>query len=163
MIALVIPNHAVRAALQGILPDTVPVQVFQDWESASHDENIILYISTLSPNDPALPVLLLDGAGPATAMPVAALLARIQGFLKESAEDALTARESRLLDILHKAAPEPVSREQLLENVWEWESGLDTHALETHIWRLRQKLARLGDRREISTVTGGYQLVLPVS
>jgi DNA-binding response OmpR family regulator len=42
--------------------------------------------------------------------------------------------------ILIVAGQRPVSRETLLQEVWGYNSGVTTHTLETHIYRLRQKM-----------------------
>lgn len=52
----------------------------------------------------------------------------------------LTEKEVALLVILHAAGGEVVSREQLLRDVWEYADNVETHTLETHIYRLRQKI-----------------------
>ena len=60
--------------------------------------------------------------------------------LKTQTEVALTEKESAILSLLHKEQLEGVSREQLLEKVWGFQPDITTHTLETHIYRLRQKL-----------------------
>jgi len=52
----------------------------------------------------------------------------------------LTEKEVGLLVILHAAGGAVVSREQLLRDVWEYADNVETHTLETHIYRLRQKI-----------------------
>lgn len=52
----------------------------------------------------------------------------------------LTERETALLLHLARHHPQPVSRERLLREVWNYQDGIDTHTLETHIYRLRQKI-----------------------
>ena len=54
----------------------------------------------------------------------------------------LTEKEKEILLILHAAYPAAISREDLLERVWEYADGVQTHTLETHIYRLRQKIER---------------------
>lgn len=51
----------------------------------------------------------------------------------------LTDKEVSLLEYLY-AAKAPVSRDELLASVWGYDSKIDTHTLETHIYRLRKKL-----------------------
>lgn len=51
----------------------------------------------------------------------------------------LTEKETSILVIL-KQSEVPVSREGLLEKVWAYAEGVQTHTLETHIYRLRQKI-----------------------
>src|SRR5262249_29871007 len=51
----------------------------------------------------------------------------------------LTEKETAILRYLYRAGQRPVSRETLLQEVWGYNSGVTTHTLETHIYRLRQK------------------------
>jgi DNA-binding response OmpR family regulator len=52
-----------------------------------------------------------------------------------------------------------VSREVLLGEVWGYNAGVTTHTLETHIYRLRQKIELApGDARLIVTEPDGYRL-----
>jgi DNA-binding response OmpR family regulator len=52
----------------------------------------------------------------------------------------LTVKETSILRYLYRAGQRPVSRETLLQEVWGYNSGVTTHTLETHIYRLRQKI-----------------------
>lgn len=71
----------------------------------------------------------------------------------------LTEKETRLLLALCENAPRPVGRDALLEKVWRYNSGLSTHTLETHVYRLRQKIEHgLGIADFIATNPGGYSL-----
>jgi DNA-binding response OmpR family regulator len=54
----------------------------------------------------------------------------------------LTDKEISILRYLFRAGQEPVSRETLLREVWGYNSGVTTHTLETHIYRLRQKIEK---------------------
>jgi Transcriptional regulatory protein, C terminal len=57
-------------------------------------------------------------------------------------------------------APRPVSRETLLQEIWGYNSGLTTHTLETHIYRLRQKIEKdAASPAILVTQAGGYTLV----
>lgn len=54
---------------------------------------------------------------------------------------ALTDRESDMLVYIARQRGRAVARDELLKNVWRYQEGVDTHTLETHIYRLRQKLS----------------------
>ncbi len=71
---------------------------------------------------------------------------------------SLTEKETLILKKLFRNAPEAVSREDLLADVWGYQSDITTHTLETHIYRLRQKISRLGPAQLIETVSTGYQI-----
>ncbi len=70
----------------------------------------------------------------------------------------LTEKETLILKKLFRSWPETVSRASLLSQVWGYHNEVTTHTLETHIYRLRQKIARLGDAQLIETTTSGYRL-----
>ena len=72
----------------------------------------------------------------------------------------LTEKESSILRYLYCAGQRPVSRETLLREVWAYNSGVTTHTLETHIYRLRQKIEKDAAAPAILvTVGGGYKLM----
>jgi len=72
----------------------------------------------------------------------------------------LTEKETAILRFLYRAGQEPVSRETLLQEVWGYNSGVTTHTLETHIYRLRQKVEQDAANPVILvTEAGGYKLV----
>ena len=72
----------------------------------------------------------------------------------------LTEKETSILRYLYRAGQRPVSRETLLQEVWGYNSGVTTHTLETHIYRLRQKIERDAAAPAILvTEAGGYKLV----
>lgn len=87
--------------------------------------------------------------------------------LCEGEKDAipLTDRETDILIFLARHAQGgPVSRDALLKNVWRYHEDADTHTLETHIYRLRQKMERRADAPEVLvTAEGGYKLNLQES
>jgi hypothetical protein len=71
----------------------------------------------------------------------------------------LTDKEAALLAALAAAAGATVARETLLENVWGYGAAVTTHTLETHVYRLRQKLG--GDEaaaRLLAQEADGYRL-----
>jgi DNA-binding response OmpR family regulator len=72
----------------------------------------------------------------------------------------LTEKETSILKFLFRAGQKVVSRDVLLHEVWGYNAGVTTHTLETHIYRLRQKIERDPANAEILiTETGGYKLV----
>jgi DNA-binding response OmpR family regulator len=115
----------------------------------------------------------------------AALLARIRAQLRqhEQSEDAtftvgpytfaapvlvdergqkirLAEKETAILKFLYRAGEKVISRDVLLHEVWGYNSGVTTHTLETHIYRLRQKIERDPSKAELLvTDVGAYKLV----
>jgi DNA-binding response OmpR family regulator len=72
----------------------------------------------------------------------------------------LTDKEAAILQYLHRADGAAVSRETLLDQVWGYQSGVTTHTLETHIYRLRQKIEPVnGENTLLLTEDGGYRLI----
>lgn len=72
----------------------------------------------------------------------------------------LTEKEAAILKYLFRQQGGFVSKEELLEQVWGYNTGLTTHTLETHIYRLRQKISQLDDAPLLLTRRGGYGLSL---
>jgi DNA-binding response OmpR family regulator len=70
----------------------------------------------------------------------------------------LTEKETSILKYLYRAGEKPVSREELLAEVWGYNAGVTTHTLETHVYRLRQKIEPDGGAKLLLTETGGYRL-----
>ena len=71
----------------------------------------------------------------------------------------LTDKESNILKFLYRAAGKPVPRQVLLNEVWGYNSAVTTHTLETHIYRLRQKIEPdPANTRLLLTEGGGYRL-----
>jgi two-component system phosphate regulon response regulator PhoB len=78
----------------------------------------------------------------------------------DGAEVVLTPLEFKLLTTLMSRLGRVQSREQLLENVWEMSSEVETRTVDTHVKRLREKLG--SGRDLLETVRGiGYRLVDP--
>ena len=77
---------------------------------------------------------------------------------KTGAKVLLTEKETMVLKLLNRRMPEAVKREELLSEIWGFQKGLTTHTLETHIYRLRQKLLRLTSQPIIETTQDGYRL-----
>jgi DNA-binding response OmpR family regulator len=77
----------------------------------------------------------------------------------DGSELRLTEKETAILRFLHRAGGQPVSRETLLRDVWGYNAGVTTHTLETHIYRLRQKIERdPANAAILLTDAGGYRL-----
>ena len=71
----------------------------------------------------------------------------------------LTEKESAILKYLYRAGGKAVARNVLLNEVWGYNSAVTTHTLETHIYRLRQKIeADPANARLLLTEGGGYRL-----
>jgi DNA-binding response OmpR family regulator len=71
----------------------------------------------------------------------------------------LTEKETNILKYLYRARGKAISREELLAEVWGYNSGVTTHTLETHVYRLRQKIEiEPGAARILVTEPGGYSL-----
>ena len=72
----------------------------------------------------------------------------------------LTEKEAAILRFLHRAERQAVPRETLLRDVWGYNANVTTHTLETHIYRLRQKIEDdPTDARLLVTDAGGYKLL----
>ena len=71
----------------------------------------------------------------------------------------LTEKEAAIIKYLYRANDNIVSRDKLLEEVWGYNSGVTTHTLETHVYRLRQKIEKDPANAQILvTDSGGYRL-----
>jgi DNA-binding response OmpR family regulator len=71
----------------------------------------------------------------------------------------LTAREAAILKFLYRANGQPVDRHLLLHELWGDDAGITTHTLETHIYRLRQKIEPdPANPTLLVTESGGYRL-----
>jgi DNA-binding response OmpR family regulator len=93
--------------------------------------------------------------GPYTFRPSSKLLLNPKG-----SKVRLTEKETSILRYLYRAGQRPVSRETLLQEVWGYNSGVTTHTLETHIYRLRQKIEKDAAAPTILvTEARGYKLV----
>ena len=93
--------------------------------------------------------------GPYTFRPSSKLLVNPKGN-----KVRLTEKETAILRYLYRAGRRPVSREILLQEVWGYNSGVTTHTLETHIYRLRQKVEKDASNPSILvTEAGGYKLI----
>jgi DNA-binding response OmpR family regulator len=73
----------------------------------------------------------------------------------------LTEKETNILKYLYRAGEQVVTRDVLLQEVWGYNANVTTHTLETHIYRLRQKIEPdPGAAQLLVTESGGYRLAL---
>lgn len=94
--------------------------------------------------------------GPYTFRPSVKLLTDSSGRRKVR----LTEKETAILKYLYRAGDQAIGRDVLLGEVWGYNAGVTTHTLETHVYRLRQKIERDPTHAEILvTEPGGYRLV----
>ncbi|MCK0197511.1 response regulator transcription factor [Ancylobacter sp. 6x-1] len=93
--------------------------------------------------------------GPYTFRPGAKML-----VTERNSKIRLTEKETAILRYLYRAGKKPVAREILLQEVWGYNSGVTTHTLETHIYRLRQKIEKDPSHPNLlATEAGGYKLL----
>lgn len=93
--------------------------------------------------------------GPYTFRPAAKLLSDPE----RNRRIRLTEKEAAILKYLYRAAGTPVARQELLGEVWGYNAAVTTHTLETHIYRLRQKIEPdPTNARLLLTESGGYRL-----
>lgn len=78
---------------------------------------------------------------------------------QEDKKIRLTEKETSILKFLYRAGGKAVTRDVLLDEVWGYNSGVTTHTLETHVYRLRQKIEPdPGNATILLTESGGYRL-----
>jgi DNA-binding response OmpR family regulator len=93
--------------------------------------------------------------GPYTFRPGAKLLISSKGSKLK-----LTEKETAILRYLYRAGSKVVGRDVLLAEVWGYNANVTTHTLETHIYRLRQKIEPdPSQARILLTEAGGYKLL----
>lgn len=93
--------------------------------------------------------------GPYSFKPGAKLLVTDKG-----SKMRLTEKETAILRFLFRAGQRVIGRDVLLQEVWGYNSNVTTHTLETHIYRLRQKIeADPGRSKILVTESGGYKLI----
>ena len=169
------------------LPDTDGREVVRSLRKGGFKAPIIMLTGHDTDSDTILG--LESGANDYVAKPFrfAVLLARIRAQLRQhdQSEDAvfgigrysfrpsakvltddrgakirLTEKETAILKYLYRAGEKVITRDVLLHEVWGYNSGVTTHTLETHIYRLRQKIERDPAKSEmLVTEAGGYKLV----
>lgn len=168
------------------LPDINGREVCRLMRSAGVTAPVIMLTAAAQDNDTIMG--LESGANDYVTKPFrfAVLMARIRAQLRvhEQSEDAvykvgpyefrpsakvlidarqkkirLTEKETSILKYLFRSAPSPVPRDELLAEVWGYNAAVTTHTLETHIYRLRQKIEPDPSLvRLLLTEPGGYRL-----
>ncbi len=94
--------------------------------------------------------------GPYTFQPAAKLLTEAETGKKVR----LTEKETSIIKFLFRAGNKVIGRDVLLGEVWGYNAGVTTHTLETHVYRLRQKIEPdPSNARILVTEPGGYRLV----
>tara|TARA_B100000029_G_scaffold260871_1_gene257264 strand:+ start:316 stop:948 length:633 start_codon:yes stop_codon:yes gene_type:complete len=70
----------------------------------------------------------------------------------------ITEKETHFIDMLN-SYDKSLSKDYILENIWSYSSDTDTHTVETHIYRLRQKIKdSFDDNNFIKNTKDGYSL-----
>ncbi len=93
--------------------------------------------------------------GPYTFKPASKMLVDEKG-----SKIRLTEKETSILKYLYRSGEKVVTRDVLLHEVWGYNASVTTHTLETHIYRLRQKIEKDPSSAELLiTELGGYKLV----
>ena len=72
---------------------------------------------------------------------------------------ALTEKETDIITYLYKHRNEDITKEQLLMQIFDYKEGVETHTVETHIYKLRKKIGP-NHRLLLSTEDQGYKLIL---
>lgn len=73
----------------------------------------------------------------------------------------LTEKETAILRYLYRVAGGMVPRDELLQQVWGYNANVTTHTLETHIYRLRQKIEKDPSNASLLVTEGGGYKLLP--
>ena len=79
-------------------------------------------------------------------------------MLKKNTKLKLTEKEINTITYLSKS-DKPVGVDELQEKVWSYQSDIETHTVETHIYRLRKKILNtFNDNNFIISEKNGYQI-----
>jgi DNA-binding response OmpR family regulator len=186
-LAAVRADHVDLAVMDVGLPDMDGREAVRIMRKNGFKSPIIMLTANDSEADQVLG--LEAGANDYVAKPFrfAVLLARVRAHLRqyEASEDAqfnvgpyvfrpgakmlltekggkirLTEKETSILRYLYRAGARVVARDTLLQEVWGYNAAVTTHTLETHVYRLRQKIeADPSQAKILVTDAGGYKLV----
>ncbi len=70
----------------------------------------------------------------------------------------LTEKEATIINFIHKSK-RPVSVNDLQTKVWEYKSQVETHTVETHVYRLRKKILNtFNEKNFIMSDKNGYKI-----
>jgi len=179
---LLVSDHNLQAALEKALTpyfEDGRLSVVDDSEAGGPEVKIIQENTGLELKNFAIPVRFgrlldcintalnqLDGINTDQTVCIGGVYEMEGMFLRvmdnESADDAaitLTEKEQMILRLLSQGAGQEIARKTLLEKVWGYSQEIDTHTLETHIYRLRQKIERDPSKPEILVTTDqGYAI-----
>ena len=180
--------HGLPPALERALVEHATAQLlnFAPFQKKQAENSACLVITTPQKKkditNPALPILLCEGKKP---LRLGGILQDIQQISEEPSlylddfrigafmfspserklidekgrDISLTDRECGILVYLARHLGDIVMRDNLLKDVFRYQDGIDTHTLETHIYRLRQKIELSADNPELlQTAQGGYIL-----
>ena len=87
------------------------------------------------------------------------LLCRDNRLLIDGKSIPLTETEKNIIRALIESSDNGLNRDEMLKNIWDYRPDLDTHTLETHIYRLRQKMETNPTNPEyLCTIPNGYKL-----
>ena len=77
---------------------------------------------------------------------------------KNNLSIAITEREIQLIELLFNEK-KPLSKNNILKKGWKYADGVDTHTIETHIYRLRKKISnKFNDEKFITNTKSGYSI-----
>lgn len=181
-------EHAPDLVIMDVgLPDMDGREAVQHMRNEGFKNPVIILTGHTSDEDAVLS--LNSGANDYVLKPFrfAVLLARIRAHLRqhEASDDAvfqigsyvfkpsskhlvnekggklrLTEKETAILKFLYRASRNVVTRDVLLREVWGYNANVTTHTLETHIYRLRQKIEKdPANAQLLVTNSGGYKLI----
>lgn len=84
---------------------------------------------------------------------------RLMRIKKKKQDVRLTEKEAEIIQYLHENKTRVVAKDELLEQIFGYHTCAETHTVETHIYKLRQKLSD-EDEKLIATAEGGYRLIV---